>query len=71
MFTYRTQGTCAKMIAFEVDSENKLRNVQFAGGCNGNLQGIAKLVEGRTLDEVAPLLSGIRCGMKNTSCPEI
>ena len=58
------------MIAFEVDSENKLRNVQFAGGCNGNLQGIAKLVEGRTLDEVAPLLSGIRCGMKNTSCPD-
>ena len=70
MFTYRTQGTCAKMIAFEVDSENKLRNVQFAGGCNGNLQGIAKLVEGRTLDEVAPLLAGIRCGMKNTSCPD-
>ncbi len=58
------------MIAFDVDSENKLRNVQFAGGCNGNLQGIAKLVEGRTLDEVAPLLSGIRCGMKNTSCPD-
>ena len=58
------------MIAFEVDSENKLRNVQFAGGCNGNLQGIAKLVEGRTLDEVAPLLAGIRCGMKNTSCPD-
>ena len=70
MFEYTTQGTCSKKITFEVDGENKLRNVQFTYGCHGNLQGIAKLVEGRTLDEVEPLLSGIRCGMKSTSCPD-
>ena len=70
MFEYTTQGTCSKKITFEVDGENKLRNVQFTNGCHGNLLGIAKLAEGRTLDEVESILSGIRCGMKSTSCPD-
>ena len=52
MFTYSTKGTCSRQILFDVDSENKLRNVRFIGGCSGNLQGIAKLVEGKTLDEI-------------------
>ena len=70
MFEYKTQGTCARMIAFDVDGEGKLRNVQFAGGCNGNLQGIARLVEGKPLDEVEQLLAGVKCGFKGTSCPD-
>ena len=46
------------------------RGYGYGGGCGGNLQGIAKLAEGRTLDEVESILSGIRCGMKSTSCPD-
>ena len=69
MFTYNTKGTCSRQIIFEVDSENKLRGVRFIGGCNGNLQGVSKLVEGRNIDEVESLLKGILC-RNNTSCPD-
>ena len=69
MFTYNTKGTCSRQILLEVDSEGKLHNVRFIGGCNGNLQGVAKLVEGRHIDEVESLLKGIRC-RNNTSCPD-
>ena len=69
MFTYSTKGTCSRQILFNVDAENKMRDVRFIGGCGGNLQGIAKLVEGKNIDEVATLLSGIRC-RNNTSCPD-
>ena len=53
MFTYSPVGTCSRQILFDVDSENRLHNVRFIGGCSGNLQGIARLVEGKTLEEVA------------------
>lgn len=69
MFTYSTKGTCSRAIVFEVDSENKLHNVKFIGGCNGNLQGISKLVEGRDVDEVADTVRGIIC-RNGTSCPD-
>ena len=69
MFTYSTKGTCSRQILFDVDENNKLHNVRFIGGCGGNLQGIAKLVEGKDIDEIATLLSGIRC-RNNTSCPD-
>ena len=69
MITYSTKGTCSKQIIFDLDEENKIHNVKFIGGCSGNLQGIARLVEGKTPDEVVPLLSGIRC-KQNTSCPD-
>ena len=69
MFTYSTRGTCSRQILFDVDGENKLRSVRFIGGCGGNLQGIARLVEGNDIDEVATLLAGIRC-KGNTSCPD-
>ena len=69
MYTYWTKWTCSKQILFDVDAENKLRNVRFIGGCGGNLQGIAKLVEGRHIDEVESLLAGIKC-RNNTSCPD-
>ena len=69
MFTYSTKGTCSRQILFDVDAENKMRSVRFIGGCGGNLQGIARLVEGKDIDEVASLLAGIRC-KGNTSCPD-
>ena len=68
-FKYKTQGTCSQNILFEIE-DNKLKNVQFIGGCNGNLQGICRLVEGMDVDEVIARVDGIRCGMKPTSCPD-
>ncbi len=69
MFTYKTQGTCSRAVSFDVDTENRLRNVRFEGGCRGNTQGVAKLAEGRTLDEVENLLAGVQC-RNGTSCPD-
>ena len=68
-FQYRTQGTCSEMIEFDI-VDGKLHNVQFYGGCHGNLQGIGKLVEGMDANEVIAKLGGIRCGYKDTSCPD-
>lgn len=68
-FQYRTQGTCSEMIEFEI-VDGKLHNVQFYGGCHGNLQGIGKLVEGMDANDVVAKLGGIRCGYKDTSCPD-
>ena len=68
-FTYKTRGTCSREIAFEVEN-GKVKNVQFYGGCNGNLKGIAQLVEGMDIDAVISRVEGITCGMKATSCPD-
>lgn len=68
-YKYKTKGTCSQFILFEIE-DNKLKNVEFMGGCNGNLQGISKLVEGMDVDEVIQRLDGIRCGFKPTSCPD-
>lgn len=68
-FVYKTKGTCSQRILFEID-EGIVSNVQFIGGCNGNLQGIGKLVDGMHADEIIEKLQGIRCGMKATSCPD-
>ena len=67
--TYRMQGTCATEVRFDLE-EGRLRNVSFKGGCDGNLKAIVKLLEGRMAQEVEPLLAGIRCGRKTTSCPD-
>ena len=69
MFTYTAKGTCSRQILFDVDADNKMHNVRFIGGCGGNLQGIARLVEGKDINEVQALLAGIRC-KGNTSCPD-
>lgn len=69
MVTYSTKGTCSKQIIFDIDENHKIHNVKFIGGCSGNLQGISRLVEGKTPDEVVALLKGIRC-KQNTSCPD-
>ena len=68
-YTYKTKGTCSREIAFEVEN-GKVTNVQFFGGCNGNLKGISALVEGMSIDEVIARVEGITCGMKSTSCPD-
>ncbi len=68
-FEFKTKGTCSRMIHFDLDG-NTVRNVEFTGGCNGNLQGIGALVEGMEVDEVIRRLQGIRCGFKETSCPD-
>lgn len=68
-FEYRTQGTCSQRILFEIE-DGKLQNVQFLGGCNGNLKGIGSLVEGMDIDTVIARLEGTTCGMKATSCPD-
>ena len=68
-YTYKTKGTCSQMISFDVN-DNIVTNVQFFGGCNGNLKGIAKLVEGMNIDEVIARIEGVKCGMKSTSCPD-
>ena len=69
MFTYSTRGTCSRQILFDVDTEDKMHNVRFIGGCGGNLQGIARLVEGKHINEVESILKGIRC-KGDTSCPD-
>lgn len=68
-FECKTKGTCSQRIYFRID-DGKVYDVEFLGGCNGNLQGIGKLVEGMDVDEVISRLDGIHCGMKPTSCPD-
>ena len=68
-YEYKTKGTCSQKIFFEIE-DDILKNVQFLGGCNGNLKGISALVEGMKVNEVISRIEGIRCGMKSTSCPD-
>ena len=66
---YKTKGTCSREISFDV-VDNKVTNVAFEGGCSGNTQGVAALVEGMDIDEAIRRMEGIRCGFKSTSCPD-
>lgn len=68
-YSYQTKGTCSREILFEVE-EGIVKNVQFIGGCNGNLKGIGALVEGMKLEDVIIRLEGTTCGPKSTSCPD-
>lgn len=67
--TYKTSGTCAREIQYDV-IDGIVKNVKFIGGCNGNTQGVASLVEGMKVEDVISRLKGIQCGMKGTSCPD-
>lgn len=69
LFSYKTQGTCASQIEFDL-SDGIVSNLHFRGGCNGNLQGIARLAEGARAVDLIERLEGVRCGFKNTSCPD-
>ena len=66
---YRTEGTCCALMNIVLD-DNKVYDVEFYGGCSGNLQGIRKLIIGMDIDEVIEKLKGIRCGAKSTSYPD-
>ena len=66
---YKTSGVCSRSIDFDV-VDNKVTNVRFLGGCSGNTQGVAKLVEGMPAKEVIARLEGIQCGRRPTSCPD-
>lgn len=66
---YIPKGVCSRLIKVDVD-DNKIQNVEFVGGCDGNLQGISRLVKGMTVDEAIERLQGICCGQKATSCPD-
>ena len=67
---YITQGTCSQLITVKADDNEVIQEVSFLGGCNGNLQGICRLVTGQKIDDVIKRLDGIKCGTKNTSCPD-
>lgn len=67
---YKTSGVCSKEIQFEIDNNNIIQSVDFVGGCSGNTQGISKLVEGMSVDEVITRLEGVKCGFRSTSCPD-
>lgn len=68
-YQYSTQGTCSYQIDLDVE-DGVIKDVQFYGGCDGNLQGICSLVRGMKVEDVLPKIEGIRCGMKTTSCPD-
>ncbi|MBQ3133766.1 MAG: TIGR03905 family TSCPD domain-containing protein [Clostridia bacterium] len=68
-YRYHTHGTCSRSISFDLE-DGTLKNVQFEGGCNGNLKGIGSLVEGMPAEEAIRRLEGITCGFKKTSCPD-
>ncbi|MEE1113777.1 MAG: TIGR03905 family TSCPD domain-containing protein [Eubacterium sp.] len=68
-YRYKTQGTCSSFIDFDLDN-GVVSNVKFTGGCNGNLKGIGRLIEGKNAAEVAEILKGTTCGFKPTSCPD-
>ena len=67
--TYRPRGVCSRLMEIEVE-DNKIVSVNVTGGCDGNLKGISRLVEGMDVDEVIRRMQGIRCGGKPTSCPD-
>ena len=67
---YKTKGVCSMAIQYDIDDERKVHNVKFIGGCSGNTQGVAKLVEGMPAKEVIARLEGIQCGCRPTSCPD-
>ena len=68
-YEYKTKGTCSQRILFEIE-DGKVHNVQYIGGCNGNLKGIGSLVEGMDVADVISRLEGTTCGFKPTSCPD-
>lgn len=69
MYQYKTKGTCSQLINFDV-VDNKITELEFVGGCNGNLKGISKLVKGMDIDFIIERLEGNTCGSRSTSCPD-
>ena len=67
---YKTSGVCSSAISFEIDDAGKVHDVKFQGGCSGNTQGVARLVEGMKATDAIAKLEGIKCGPRPTSCPD-
>ena len=70
IMVYKTSGVCSSAISFEIDEQGKVHDVKFQGGCSGNTQGVAKLIEGMDAKEAISAIEGIRCGFRPTSCPD-
>lgn len=68
-YTYKTKGTCSRKIKFDIDGD-VISNIEFVGGCPGNLKAISTLVDGWTVDKIEDYLLGIKCGFKSTSCSD-
>ena len=68
-YSFKTKGVCAAQIDFDIEKD-KITNVKFYGGCNGNLKAISTLVNGMTVDEIEKKLAGNTCGFKSTSCAD-
>lgn len=68
-YNYRPNGVCARGISFDIE-DGTVKNIKFSGGCSGNTQGVASLADGMEANELIERLAGIRCGFKNTSCPD-
>ncbi len=68
-YEYTPTGVCSKKISVEIE-DGIIKKVRFTGGCNGNTQGVSRLAEGRPVNEVISALSGIKCGFRDTSCPD-
>ena len=66
---FKTQGTCSKMIIVDIE-DDIIKDIQFQGGCNGNLKAISKLIDGQTVEYIEEKLSGNLCGRRNTSCAD-
>lgn len=69
MYKFYPQGVCSQMMEIELDGDT-IKDAVVTGGCNGNLQGICKLIKGMNVDEAISKLEGIKCGFKETSCPD-
>ena len=70
IYTFRPRGVCSQEMQVEVDDQGIIRDMRVLGGCSGNLQGISALVKGMPAEEAIKRLKGIRCGFKDTSCPD-
>ncbi len=68
-YTYQTKGTCSTKIEFEIEND-RIHDVKYTGGCNGNLKAISKLVEGEKVEDIISKLKGVECGNKKTSCAD-
>ena len=69
-YSYKTMGTCSQQIDFDIDENDVVTNIEFYGGCNGNLKALAKAMDGKKADEIYELFHGITCGYKPTSCSD-
>lgn len=69
-FEYTPKGVCSRHMVFDIAEDNTIKDVEIIGGCNGNLKGIMSLIKGMDVDEVIKRLDGIKCGNKETSCPD-